>query len=813
MIDKAKTKTGWVRSGDFLAALTLFFSSLLFFSDLLGGRYLLAERDLGPYFIPPRFFWVESIRRGDFPLWNPYQFSGHPFSANPQHGLLYPLNSLFLLLPFDLSFNAIIVLHFFLGGLFTYLFVRDLGVRPAGSLIAGLTFMLSGYLLSVHSLLSCLLSVVWTPLMMMFFRRAIARPGFKNEALTALFVTLSFLGGGIEIVYGNFFVLFFMTLFPISIQQKDGEWRRIWQGMRSLLLVSFVFLLLSAIQLIPFLELFLHSIRGRGIPYLEATTWSFAPKDILLFFLPDAYGYFLDMKKYWVSQCWFKTLYTGGLPFILSLVFFLAPHASLCLPGERDRVRGFGQGRKFFFSVMFFSLFLSLGLYNPLYPFVFKYVPFFNGIRYPVKFLYLFILLLSMTAGLGFERLTEFSKRNENGRLKNLLMMASLVSGLFLLFSIVGHQGIEDFLKLKGIDAPDFNHLSVNLYHVKRFLFYIALFSLLLRVGYEVGWKTWIKALLIFFLIADLFGNMGFYGKEKTADYFRKTKIAEILSSDKGAFRTFSTEKTISMDTPVVIASTSYLDHLRERHVPSMNLLSLLHDIWGIDVIRLKRVDDLYRALTHAPSISTTKLVDLYGAKYVISVTPIEKDPRFELIYSRLEGLQGKKKELLKQNTVKLYKNRRALPRGWLVNEFKVMEPSAILLRMTTKDFHPEKEVFLEEEPRWPSREPGQSYGKSPQSEKVDLISESNNRLQLHVSARKRCLLVLSDTHFPGWKAYVDGKEAKIYRANYTFRAVPMSPGTHAVEFVYDPLSFKLGAFITFLAAIGCLVLGWFIRR
>jgi hypothetical protein len=605
-----------------------------------------------------------------------------------------------------------------------------------------------------------------------------------------------------------------MIIFPISIQQKDGEWRRIWQGMRSLLLVSFVFLLLSAIQLIPFLELFLHSNRGRGIPYFEATTWSFAPKDILLLFLPDAYGYFLDVKKYWVSQCWFKTLYTGGLPFLLSLIFFFfSPHPPLSPSGERDGVRGFGWGRKFFFFLMLFSLFLSLGRYNPLYPFVFQYVPFFNGIRYPAKFLYLFILLLSMTAGLGFERLTEFFKGNENRGLKNVLMAFSLVSGLFLLFFVIDHRGIEDFLKLRGIDAPDFNNLSVNLYHVKRFLFYLTLFFLLLRIGYEVRWKTWIKVLLIFFLIADLFGNMGFYGKENTSDYFRKTKIAEILSSDKGAFRTFSTEKTISMDTPVVIASTSYLDHLRERHVPSMNLLSLLHDIWGIDVIRLKRVDDLYRALTNAPSISTTNLVDLYGAKYVVSVTPIEKDPRFELIYSRLEGLEGKKEELLKKNTVKLYKNRRALPRGWLVRDFKVIKPSGMLLKMTSKDFHPEKEVFLEEEPRWPSQEPSQSFEKVPQLEKVELISESNNRLQLHVEARKSTILVLSDTYFPGWKAYVDGKETKVYRADYTFRAVPLSSGTHKVEFVYDPLSFKLGALITLFAAVGCLGLGWVLRR
>lgn len=185
----------WVGSPNSLVGLTLFFASLLFFYDLIGERYILTERDLGPYFIPPRFFWVESIKHGDFPLWNPLQFTGHPFLANPQHAMLYPLNSLFFLFPFDIAFNIIIILHFFLGGLFTYFFLRDLKVSLTGSLISGLIFMLSGYLLSVHSLLTILLSVIWTPLVMIFFRRSIESRGLKNEILAAFFIALSFLGG------------------------------------------------------------------------------------------------------------------------------------------------------------------------------------------------------------------------------------------------------------------------------------------------------------------------------------------------------------------------------------------------------------------------------------------------------------------------------------------------------------------------------------------------------------------------------------------------------------------------------------------
>jgi hypothetical protein len=831
VIDKIKGKTKWVKSTDFLVGLAFFFASVFFFYDLFDGKYLLTERDLGPYFIPPRFFWVESIKNFDFPLWNPYQFSGHPFFANPQHGMLYPLNGLFFLFPFDLAFNAIIVLHFFLGGLFTYLFLKDLKVNWTGALISGLIFMLSGYLLSVHSLLTILLSSAWTPLIMMFFRRAINGKGLKNEVFASIFITISFLGGGIEIVYGNFFVLLMMVIFsPLpddtlvgdkprryrficSVPIYWGRMKPLFTRFRSLLIITILFLFLSAIQLIPFLELFHHSIRGNGISYHEATTWSFAPKDILLFFLPDAYGYFLDMKKYWVSQCWFKTLYTGGLPFILSLIFFITPYLRRLSSWEKDEVRGLGREQKLFFILMLFSLFLSLGKFNPLYTFVFKYVPFFNGIRYPAKYLYIFILVLSITAGLGFQRLIELSKESENKRLKNLFTIFSLISGLVLLLLVLGNKEIEHFLKLREFDFPQFNHLSVNLFHAKRFYFYLALFFLLIRIGGEVKWKGWAKILLILFLATDLFGNMGYYGKEKTSDYFQKTKILETISSDKGHFRIFTTEKTTSMDTPILIDDASPLHYLKEKHFPSMNLLYRLYGIWGIDVIRLKRVDDLYKAFIGSPSISATNLVDLYGVKYVISITPLEENHQFELIYARIEGLQGKKEDLLKENTIKLYKNRKPILRGWLVKDFKVMDSEAMLSRLTSKDFHPDREVLFEEEPRFNPPSRSLEGGEERMEKGVGFISESNNKLRLHVEAPENTFLVLNDTYFPGWKAYVNGKKTKIYRADYAFRAIPLNAGTHQVEFIYDPMSFKLGAGVTLLGILGCIGLGWIAQR
>jgi uncharacterized membrane protein YfhO len=134
---------------------------------------------------------------------------------------------------------------------------------------------------------------------------------------------------------------------------------------------------------------------------------------------------------------------------------------------------------------------------------------------------------------------------------------------------------------------------------------------------------------------------------------------------------------------------------------------------------------------------------------------------------------------------------------------------------MTQKEFDPRKEVLLEEMPPsltalspklWSVGDlPLEGRGKG--ESEVEITSEKNNRLQLLVNSKEDNLLVLSDTYYPGWKAFVDGTPRKIYRANYGFRAVPLSAGTHRVEFVYHPLSFKLGALFTFLGFIGCVIM------
>jgi len=75
-------------------------------------------------------------------------------------------------------------------------------------------------------------------------------------------------------------------------------------------------------------------------------------------------------------------------------------------------------------------------------------------------------------------------------------------------------------------------------------------------------------------------------------------------------------------------------------------------------------------------------------------------------------------------------------------------------------------------------------------------------------------LAVFSDIYYSkGWKAFVDGKETPIMRADYVLRAIRIPAGAHNIEFHFHPESFYTGQKIAMVSSILIilLVLGAFI--
>jgi uncharacterized membrane protein YfhO len=74
-------------------------------------------------------------------------------------------------------------------------------------------------------------------------------------------------------------------------------------------------------------------------------------------------------------------------------------------------------------------------------------------------------------------------------------------------------------------------------------------------------------------------------------------------------------------------------------------------------------------------------------------------------------------------------------------------------------------------------------------------------------------MLVLSDTYYPGWKAYVDGKTVSIHEVNFVMRGILVPVGAHEIEFRYRPGSFYAGAAMSVSGILGACCIAFFSRK
>lgn len=112
---------------------------------------------------PAFHYGFHRLRHGEIPLWNPSQFCGTPFLANPATGLLQPLNAVFLVLPTASAMAWHAALCLGLMGFGFALFARSLGVRYASAVFGGATYAFSGTAAAAMSRPELANALAWAP--------------------------------------------------------------------------------------------------------------------------------------------------------------------------------------------------------------------------------------------------------------------------------------------------------------------------------------------------------------------------------------------------------------------------------------------------------------------------------------------------------------------------------------------------------------------------------------------------------------------------------------------------------------------------
>ena len=159
---------------------------------------------------------------------------------------------------------------------------------------------------------------------------------------------------------------------------------------------------------------------------------------------------------------------------------------------------------------------------------------------------------------------------------------------------------------------------------------------------------------------------------------------------------------------------------------------------------------------------------------------------------------------LVHSGDVKIYEKMDVLPRAFVVRQARVIQDDeSIIVAMQEESFAPDREVIL-------SRGTAVTSNGEAKGDEVAILSYEPERVSIGADLESPGYLILTDAYYPGWKALVDGQPAEILRADYYFRAVYLEQGDHVVEFIYDPVSFRVGLVVSLVSLLVFAgALGW----
>jgi len=148
-----------------------------------------------------------------------------------------------------------------------------------------------------------------------------------------------------------------------------------------------------------------------------------------------------------------------------------------------------------------------------------------------------------------------------------------------------------------------------------------------------------------------------------------------------------------------------------------------------------------------------------------------------------------------------------SVPRTYVVSRARQAEGTAAVAAILADDFQMHDEVVLSLEPlaappRAVAAQPPEAV---PGGGSSRIVSWRPDFIRVEADAAADGYLVLVDTYDAEWRATVDGKPARIVRANVAFRAVALTRGRHVVDFRYRPRPVACGLAVSALTLAGIL--------
>jgi Bacterial membrane protein YfhO len=762
---------------------------------LLGSNF--EQADAADVFQP--FFDYSKAAFPHPPLWNPHIMAGRPFLADGQSALFSPFTLPAEVLPLSKALGLMALLKFFVAAFGTYLFGRLMGMRFGGALLAGIVFAFGTFFV-VWLPWPLTDSFPFLPWLLLTTELVVRRPGPLPATALAAFVALQFFGGHPETSLHLMFAT--VVFFGLRLTQR---WLQEGRERRVLARPALTFGLalaggtaLAAITLLPLIEFLYHSAdlahRRKNDPaHLDS-------RFIGALFLNDYWG--RPTQTPLVPFIGNRALYSGGITLMLgSLALLLRPTAT------RLGFAAFGA----------FILAVVMGV-----------EPFATLTRLPGfatthsgRLVILLLFVLAMLAGWGLDDLTRRVPGRRSRRRQALAAATAIFCVPFVWMLVAGTidlgrlrpafdlaWGFSDHRPANPLSPPgDATVATIRLSALLQWLplaglgLIVVAIPLLdrprrLRRLLPVGALVTVA---ITVLVADLFRtNMG-NNPAIPVEHARQPSTGAIhylQSRRPNRFAGLNGKRGI------------------QPLLPDLAVRYRLYDARGYDYPVERRYDTFWRA-TAGPAeyfnVVTAEALATPAAlrgMSLLSVADLIQDP--EDPPSRLPGL----KLAYSGRDARVYRNANALPRTFLVDRQQVTQGADAALTAIRNPHFDARNVAVTERPVSGIPQAGRQDGGTAGTAR--LVHYGSERVVARAEARRRSLLVLTDVHYPGWKATVDGKRADIERVDYLLRGVVVPPGTHDVEFSYRPLSWRLGwlvSLIALVALVAAAAVGWQRRR
>jgi hypothetical protein len=726
------------------------------------------------YFYIAKVITRENLLAGIIDYWNPYLFGGYPQYATT-HAAHFDMTNLLLLvgdLPF--SYHLQILVQLLIAGFGMYLLLRHFSVGQMVAVVFALAYMLNSIFMTTLLHRWIVASFCWVPYVVLTLQLFFVSRRSKYAVLCSIFVALSFFGGSFQT---SAYVVFVVVVFGIVRSTESMSVKSLTGNLVVVAVIVLVAVALTASMWLPSLEMWWLDIldggsRTSGIHKHYPVIQRLLSVPLLITFLiPELAGNVraFDMTKIAGASLDEFIAFAGVVPLLFGT------WGSFYLWKRKKESRPFS-------ILMFLGLFVPVA--TPLYSYLYH------------RFFIVFIFGLVVVGAIAFDALIKERNTWQYFRRwhKNTFVLTLLVFAALLAVNIVASLNYTYYLDkatdfvtnnlsqgqlaagneawMLGRVGKTFEHFSIlspSMY-IPFALLFLSLFLLHQFGRSRLSPATTTVSLGAVMCVQLLSLAWSWLPMTDTHLFpmYPRTRTTDLLKKDTTCYRVL----------PVTLPG-------HQRVLPP-NILYMykVATLTGYDGIFPRVVSQLF-ADTGNTQVNPGAL-GLANVKYILI------NPEADIHDSSLT--------LVDSSEIKVYLNRKWKDRAYMAYRYEVLANEHEVFKRFHGSDNDGSVVFFDNPPTVNVNREGSSVRHS-----VKISKSGNNELLVEVETAEEGYLVLSDTFYPGWNAYLNSSKVEIMKGNYAMRVVYVPAGKSAVEFRFEPDLFKYGSWLSLTTALACL--------